>query len=170
MIDVVEALRIETVVEVTKPTGVGERRGWQVARHIITKRLSLWLVAAGLDVPALPAVDGFDDVPAVLELLDALPVQGAIHCTIEQRALGQRLAGRTQIGPLSAVETALKHARYAPEDERRLCAVQNSLARVLPMLATLAAARHERLHGTLDGFNVGPWERATARLADSLTP
>lgn len=169
-VDIVRALQTEKPVEVSRPTQAGVRRGWEVGADIIRVRLPMWLVAAGVPVPELPAVGGLEDVPAILAMLEGLPVQGAIHCSIEARSLGQRLAAQTQAGPLAAVLTALKHAEYAPERGRRLCAVQNALERTCPMLATLAAARHEREHGTLDGFDTAPWEDATARLAADLTP
>lgn len=169
-IDVVEALQSGKVVEVTRKSKAGETRGWLVAESIIRERVPLWLVAAGLEVPELPAGGGFETLPQILAFLDALPVRPAIHASIEQRALGQRLAAQTQAGPLAAVLTALGHAGYSAEDERELCQVQNALERTLPMLGTLAAARHEQLTGGLDGFDLAAWQQATALLADDLTP
>lgn len=164
MIDIVKALETEAVVPVSTPTKAGVVRGWAVASHILHQRLPLWLAAAGVEAPALPPVDGFADVPAILTMLRALPLQEAIHCDPATRMLGEQLARDTHLGPLRAVETALAHCRYDPGEEAKLCEVQVELERVFALLATLAVARH----GSVEGFDVGPWERATERLAATL--
>lgn len=164
MIDIVKALETEAVVPVSTPTQIGVVRGWMVARHIVRERLPLWLVAAGIETPDLPPVDGFDDVPAILAMLRALPLGQAIQCDPGTRIVGERLARDTHLGSLRAVETALAHCQYEPAEEVKLCAVQVELERVFALLATLAVARH----GSVDGFDVGPWEQATERFAATL--
>ena len=168
-IDIAEALRTAELVPVTKRTKAGEDRGWQVAASIIGERVPMWAVAAGLDPPEMPAVDGFDSVPAILAVLRALPVHAAIDLPPDVQAEGLRLALDTHTAVLRAVETALVHAAYSRAETARLCRVENELERVLPMLAALAVQRHRDLG--IDGpFNLAPWTDATDALALKLEP
>lgn len=168
MIDLVKVLRTGERVPVTRRTKVGEKRGWAVAAHIIRERLPMWAVAAGLDPPDPPAVDGFDDLPAIIAVLRALPVRDAISLPLDVQDEGLRLALATHKAVLRAVETALEHADYPRADVARLCRVENELERVLPMLAALAVQRHRDL-GVEGSFDLAPWVDATDALATRLS-
>lgn len=166
MNDVATALAERRLVEVKRPTQVGVARGWEAARHIIRERLPMWLVAAGLEVPPMPPVDGFADLDAIMAVLDSLDLSAAIHLAPDVRTEGTALALGTHIGPLRAVEQALQHARYPAPDLARLCAVQARLERVLPMLGALAVARHREMGS--GEFDLGPWSKASEALAERI--
>jgi hypothetical protein len=167
MIDIAKALRTGEHVKVTKRTKAGEARGWEVAASILQERLPMWVIAAGLPVPERPAVDGFDDLPEIVAVLRALPLEGAKHLGPEVRAEGLRLATATHVAVLRAVETALDHAAYPRDEQAQLCRVEVELERVLPMLGALAVQRHRDTVVT-GPFDLTAWGKATAALAARL--
>jgi len=171
VIDVVKALQTAEVVEVTTPTKVGVVRGWQVAEHIIREQVPMWLVAAGIEhrlPPASepPSVGGFADLGPILGWLRSIPLDRALQLDPGTRVAGVVLAQKTQVGPLRAVETALKHACYDPADEHRLCEVQMEVELVMAHLGGLALARHKQT-GTGE-FDLAPWQSAKDALAERL--
>src|SRR5688572_26603249 len=93
--DIAKTLRTGERTPVHKRTKIGKERGWAVAQSIIAERVPMWMVAAGLDPPTMPAVESFDDLDRIVEALRSIPVEGARDVSPDVRRDSQRLAADT---------------------------------------------------------------------------